>query len=114
MLMDQNIELLLSQIQTQNQILQNIVLQKQTLELQKKELDNALEEVEKSKDDLFRAIGPVLVKMTKAELKKDLEETKEQFDVKIATFEKQEKKISEQLKEAQAKIQEFINAGSKK
>jgi len=105
--------MIIADVQTKNQMLQNIMLQKQTLSMQKKEIDNALEEVEKSNDDLYQASGPVLIKKPKEEIKSYLEEKKEDFDLRIKALEKQEKKLTDDIKESQKSLQAMMNQKSR-
>ena len=108
-----DLEMIIADVQTKNQMLQNIMLQKQTLSMQKKEIDNALEEVEKSNDDLYQASGPVLIKKPKEEIKSYLEEKKEDFDLRIKALEKQEKKLTDDIKESQKSLQAMMNQKSR-
>ena len=70
---------MLVQMQTLQTQYQTIALQKETLALQKIETEKALEELKKTKDkeDVFKIVGPVLVKSTKADLVKELSDKKE-------------------------------------
>ena len=106
--MEKEAEEILINIQNQNQNLQNIMIQKQALEIQLREIESALEELEKAKDDVFKAVGPILIKSTKEELKKELEEGKEDINLNIKALERQEKKIKEIIKENQEKFQKFL------
>ena len=68
----ENLEEVLGQLQMQNQQLQNVLLQKQTLLLQSKEIEKALEEIEKEDtQEIYRSVGPILVKTEKAKVKKE-------------------------------------------
>ena len=85
------LENLIGHFQMQNQQLQAIMVQKQTLGMQAKEIEKALEQIEVSTGDVYRSVGPVLVKTSKDAIKKQLEEEKEDIDIKLKTMENQEK-----------------------
>ena len=102
---EKELQQLIGQLQLQNQQLQNILLQKQALTVQGKEIEKALEELENSKDDVYKFVGPILVKTSKEAVKKDMEETKDDIELKLHTLEKQENKIKDRIKEAQEKFQ---------
>ena len=111
-----NLESLLAGVQAQNQQMQGIMVQKQTIQLQVHETERALEELEKSPEDgdVFRAVGPILVKTTKANLTKELGVMKEELDLRVKTLDKQEKRIKESLQETQEKLQSLIRSGEAK
>lgn len=100
------LEEMLGELQMQNQQLQTIMIQKQALMIQDKEMENALEEVEKCTDeDIYKSVGPILVKISKEAIKKELEEGREENDLKIKSLEKQEAKVKQKIKTMQEKFQ---------
>lgn len=104
---------LLEQIQGQNQQLQAILMQKQALTMQKKEIGGALESIKTSSDDIYKSVGPVLIKTEKGKIQKDLAEQGEEIDLKLGALERQEKKLKEKIKEAQERFQ-AVHAGHTK
>jgi prefoldin beta subunit len=106
---------ILMQLQTFQQQLNNVSLQKEGLNVQNLELERALEELKKAKDgeEVYKAVGPILIKSTKKELEKELREKKETADVKLKSLDKQEAKLKEKLKESQDKFHEFLKASEK-
>ncbi len=107
---------LLAQFQTFQQQYQAVAVQKEALAAQKIELEKALEELVKVKEneDVYKAVGPILVKSTKAALKKELEEKKETTDLRLGSLEKQEGKLREKLKEGQDKLQALLGGAVQK
>lgn len=101
---------ILLQMQTFQQQLQSVVLQKESLNIQAIEIDKALEELKKLKgeEDVYKAIGPILVKSTKSELEKELKEKKETIGLRLRSLDKQEIKLKEKLKEGQEKLQDYF------
>lgn len=95
----------LVQLQTYQQQFQLLVYQKQQLELQQEEIDSAIDALEKEKtEEVFKAIGPALVKKKRTDVLADLKETKEKLVTRIKTFESQEKKLTAKIKELSEKI----------
>ncbi|RLI88544.1 MAG: prefoldin subunit beta [Candidatus Altiarchaeales archaeon] len=89
----------------QNQ-LQAIVLQKQQLILQSTDIDNALTALEKiDKERLYEATGPLLIETDKPTSEKKLRENKDVINARIQMLEKQEKKLTDKLKELSTEIQ---------
>ena len=98
----------LQQLRTQ---LQMIMQQNQQLDLKLKEVEEALEEVDKtnSKTPIYKSIGSVLIKSNgKNEVIKDLKTTKESLDLRKKTLTKQEGRTREKLNELQSKVQNEI------
>jgi len=98
---------LLVQMQAFQQQYQGIAVQKEAMSLQKLEFEKALEELGKAKDngDVYKAVGPVLVKSTKSVLTKELGERKETIDLRLKALDKQEEKLKEKLQEIQGKLE---------
>lgn len=106
---------LLMQMQTFQEQYQSIMIQKEAMKAQTIELDRALEELAKTKDgeEVYKAVGPILVKSTKTELVKEMKEKNEMIDVRLKSLDKQEEKLKEKLKEIQEKIQSSIGSMQK-
>lgn len=100
----------LLQVQTFQQQLQSLLIQKESLQIQNIELDKALEELKKTKDneEVFKAVGPILIKSGKKELEKEIGEKRETIDMRLKSLEKQEVKIKEKLKESQTNLQKAL------
>lgn len=99
------------QMQMFQQQMQNMAMQRETLQFQKIEGGKALDELGKlnDKDEVFKAVGPILIKATKSDLEKELKEKMETVDIRLKTIEKQEEKIREKAEEVQKKLEELLN-----
>ena len=103
------IEETIKQMEIQNQQLQSIALQKQALMIQDREVENALEELKKEGiKEVFKSVGPILIKIEKQNVSKELTETREEIELKLKTVEKQEKRIRDKLKESQENFQNLV------
>lgn len=104
----------LMKMQQSQQNLQSIMTQKQHLEMEKVEIEKALEELKKAADDdnVYKHAGSILIKSTKKELIDELEERKEMAKTRETVLEKQELRIKESLKEQEAKITEMMRGTS--
>ncbi|MEM7826271.1 MAG: prefoldin subunit [Candidatus Aenigmatarchaeota archaeon] len=90
------------EIQFYQQQLQNILIQKESLKLQNLEIESALEELKKSKEkDAYKIVGNVMIKKDLNNLIKELEEKKEEIEVRIKSLEKTEERVVEKIKELQ-------------
>jgi prefoldin beta subunit len=102
---------MLIELQTFQQQMQTVMMQKESLNIQKMELDKALEELKKvTTEDVYKAVGPILIKSTKKDLDKELTEKNETIELRLKSLQKQEDRIKERLKEVQGKFEEFLKA----
>jgi prefoldin beta subunit len=99
----------LGQFQSYQQQLQSIMIQKENLKLQILEIEKALEELEASKEkEAYKITGSIMIKKSSIELKNELKEKKDSFDLRIKTLEKVEERITTKLKEMEPKLREMI------
>ena len=93
----------ISQLQMFEKSLQNFLAQKQQFQMQLAETESALKELETA-DEAYKIVGNLMIKGDKASLKKDLNEKKEIFDLRIRTIEKQEKDTREKALKLQQEV----------
>jgi len=89
------------EFQILEQNLQNVLLQKQAFQIELRETQAALKELEKSGEEVFKMIGQLMIKTDKKEMKGELVNKEKILDLRIKSFEKQEHTLSEKLKELQ-------------
>ena len=103
----------LQQMRSQVQI---IMQQRQQTELQLKEIDEALQELDKTTDKtpIYKSIGALLIKTKgKEDVKKELLGSKESLELRKTTLEKQEGRSREKLTELQSKVENSLKLGGK-
>lgn len=96
-------------LQLMEQNFQNLALQKQTFQLELNEVITALEEVSKTKEDVFRVLGQVMIKSDKESLKKELKEKKEILEIRMKSIEKQELSMREDVERIRGEIVEKLH-----
>ena len=102
---------ILIDLQTFQQQMQTVLIQKESLNLQSIEIEKALEELKKATtEDVYKAVGPILIKSTKKDLEEELGERKETLELRLKSLQKQEDRLKERLKESQEKFEEFLKA----
>jgi len=90
------------------QQLQVLMFQKQNMQVQQAEVENALKEVNETKDkELYEIIGTVMIKRNRTELAKSLKEKKEMLGLRLSTLDKQINMLTEQAKEVQNTLVEM-------
>ena len=91
------------------QNLQNTLFQKQAFELELDETDSALNEIEKSGDEVFKIIGQLMIKTEKSKIKAELLEKKKILELRIKSFEKQEAYLREKLDKITGEISDSLD-----
>ena len=101
----------LLRLQQVQQTLQSVVTQKQQLELELTETDQALSELGKLDETaiIYRSIGSLLVKAEKTKVSTDLAERKELLNTRISVLGKQEERLRTQAKDLQARLQKDLS-----
>jgi prefoldin beta subunit len=101
----------LLRLQQVQQTLQSVLAQKQQVEIELTEIEQALGELQKMVEDaiVYKAIGTLLVKSEKTKIITDLNERKELLNTRTTVLAKQEERLRTQLKDLQAKLQQDLN-----
>lgn len=98
-------EVSIEEIQLKEHTLQNLSLQKQVFHLELIETNNALQELNKIKDnEVYKLIGSVLVRADKKELEQELKRKTELLEMRIKAIEKQEEDLKEKLLKERASL----------
>lgn len=101
----------LLRLQQVQQTLQSVMAQKQQVDIELTEIEQALGELQKMAEDavIYKAIGTLLVKSEKTKIIADLNERKELLNTRTTILSKQEERLRTQLKDLQAKLQQDLN-----
>jgi len=87
----------IQELQMLEQTLQNLLMQKQSFQMEMSETDSALKELDRSGGDVFKIIGQLMIKTDKEQIKKDLTEKQSTLNMRIETLDKQEASFKEKL-----------------
>ena len=98
-----------NQLQLLQQNLQNILLQKQQLEIQFVELESALTELGTT-NKAYKIIGKIMIATNKDELTNDLTQKKEVVSVRLQNFSKQEEKLKQSIDAVQKEVLEEMKS----
>ncbi|MEK6826328.1 MAG: prefoldin subunit [Nanoarchaeota archaeon] len=102
--MNEKLEEQVEELQVLEHNLQQLIMQKQVLQSQLIEIDNALSEINKNPKQIFKVTGPVMIESPNDLIKKELESKKELIDVKLKNINKQEDKLRQKAKETQTEV----------
>jgi len=97
----------LLRLQQLQQTLQAVLTQKQQLELELTEVEQASSELGNLTEDavIYKSIGSLLVKSEKPKVTQELNERKELLNMRITVLGKQEERLRTQAKDLQTKLQ---------
>ncbi len=84
----------IQEIQFLEQGLQNLLFQKQAFQMELSETKEALSELEKSKDDVFKIIGQIMLRTDKSKVKEEILSKIKIFELRINELEKQEASLT--------------------
>ena len=93
--MEQNQAEKLQELQILEQNLQSIIMQKQAYEMEMADVNNALEELKKQKDDVYKIVGSLMIKAKKDEVEAELKHKKEMLDLRLKNMDKQQNSFQE-------------------
>jgi len=86
----------MQEMQFLEQNLQNLLMQKQAFQLEISETESALKELETAGDEVFKIIGQLMIKSDKKKMTEELQSRKKLLGIRLSSFERQEKTMSEQ------------------
>ena len=99
----------IQELQIFEQNIQSLVIQKQAFQMELSETENAISEVGKSKDEVYKITGSIMLKTDRSEVEKELKEKKDILSLRLKSIEKQELSIREKLD----KLREEVVKGMK-
>ncbi|TAL47271.1 prefoldin subunit beta [archaeon] len=100
---------MVAQFQMYQQQMQNLLMQKESMKIQEVELQRAIEELSVTKQvSAYKITGSIMVSKPVQELKKELEEAKEDIGVRLKSVEATEARFESKLKELQSKLTEAL------
>ena len=104
----------LLRLQQLQQTLQGVMSQKQQLEMQLTEVEQASSELEKLNETavVYKSIGALLVKSEKDKVTQELTERKELVKMRVDVLAKQEERLRIQVKDLQGKLQQDLRPAS--
>lgn len=100
----------LLRLQQLQQTMQGVMAQKQQLEMQLTEVEQATGELEKLDETavIYKSIGALLIKSEKDKVTTELTERKELLTMRVDVLAKQEERLRTQVKDLQDKLQQDL------
>jgi prefoldin beta subunit len=102
--MDKDTEKQIQELQMLEQNMQNILMQKQAFQMELSETENALGELAKSNQDVYKIAGNIMIKHSKETMLKDLAQKKDLISLRLKNLDTQEKTLSKSSEEIREKV----------
>ncbi|KAF5428939.1 prefoldin beta subunit [Candidatus Methanophagaceae archaeon] len=103
----------LAQLQQLKAQLEAVARQKMKVEALLKDSESALTELGKLDDNsvVYQNVGELMIKVGKEEVKGDLSEKKETYDLRRKTLERQEERVQKKYQQLQQQLREALGTG---
>lgn len=100
----------LTRLDSLQQNLQSVTMQKQQVEAELADAEKTLEELTKTAEgeQIYKYVGSLLVKVSKEAITKELEEKKDISNTRTLVLNKQQARLKDNIKELQVKIDDMI------
>ncbi len=110
--MSQNngIEKIVEDLQILEQQLQSILIEKQSMEAEINEIDNAVLELGKTQDEVYKVLGGIMMRADKNNLVKELDEKKKLISARVKSIERHEDAVSKRVDEMREQIRQSLSA----
>ncbi len=105
---DNNTKEKIQEMQMYEQNFQNLMVQKQAFQIEFSEVDNALSEISKTKDEVFKMIGQIMIKADKEKIEKELKQKKDLLSLRLKSIEKQESELTKEIEELKEDVMKRI------
>ncbi len=97
------------ELQALEQNLQAMLMQKQNLQVESNEVNNALTELKDYKGESYRILSGIMIKESPEKLRKEMEDRKKHLDSHISAIEKQEKSFFEKVTAIKKEISGIVS-----
>ena len=100
---------LAERLQMLEQTLQNLLVQKQTFQIELSETSSALKEIENSKDEIFKIVGQLMIRTDREKTKDELLSREKILEMRLKSIERQEESLTGKLEKLRDEFIEFKN-----
>lgn len=83
----------IKELQVVEQNMQSILMQKQAFQLELSEVENAITELGKTSDEVYKIVGNIMIKYSKENLNKELKQKKDLIVLRLKSLDSQEKDL---------------------
>lgn len=94
----------IQELQSLEQNYQAMSMQKQAFQIEVNEAENALQEIGKTKDEVYRITGQVMLRASKEEIERELKEKIQVLGLRLKSIEKQESLLREKIEKLRQEL----------
>lgn len=98
----------IQQLQGFEQTLHALLMQKQAFQMELSETENALTEITRSNDDIFKLVGNIMIKSNKENIEQELKKKKDLLTLRLKSIKTQESDISKDVEEIKKEVMKKI------
>ncbi|MEK6872803.1 MAG: prefoldin subunit [Nanoarchaeota archaeon] len=98
----------IQELQSYEQTLHSLLIQKQAFQIELTETENAFLEIGKSKDDIFKLVGNIMVKAEKKKVEEELKRKKGLLSLRLKSIESQESSLINKAEELKKEVMKKI------
>ena len=98
----------IQELQVLEQSFQQILMQKQAFQIELSETENAISEVTKAKDDVFKIVGNIMIKTDKKKTEEELKKKQELLSLRLKSIDSEEQSLTKQVEELRAEVMKKI------
>ena len=101
----------IEELQALEQHLQNFLSQKQAVQIELNEIENALSEIKETSGEVYKITAGFLIQSDKESVKKELDEKKKLLNIRVEAISKQEKLIEKDVVKLKDEINKLMTNG---
>jgi len=94
----------IQELQASEHNLQRLMMQKQAFQMELTETENAISEISKTGEDVFKLVGQIMIKSDKKKIQEELSKKQELLSLRVKSLEKQEAEITKSLEELKKEV----------
>ena len=106
--MDEKVRQKIEDLQILEQNLKSFLMQGQNINMGLSEISNAVSEINRTSDKVYKMVGSIIVGVDKKETLNELDEKRKLLELRNSSIEKQKKSIESRANELQVEIKKLI------
>ena len=106
--LDKETQQKIQELQILEQSFQQILMQKQAFQMELSETENALSEIAKATDDVFKIIGNIMIKTDKKKTEEELKKKQDLLSLRLKSIDSEEQSLTKQVEELRAEVMKKI------
>ena len=106
--LDKETQQKIQELQILEQNFQQILMQKQAFQIELSETENAISEIAKAKDDVFKIVGNIMIKTDKKKTEEELKKKQELLSLRLKSIDSEEQGFTKQVEELRKEVMKKI------